>query len=655
MAKHISFGDAVNEAERWAFKLLAEELPVDYVLLTNIEIPTHSGQALEVDALIIGDWGIYVVDVKGYIGRLEAGQHAWSLDGREVDNSLAKANYVARVLAGKIKHKIPVGVYSPWVQGMVFLTGRKGQEISLDKMDDQLSIYTPEKIVSALTKEWGLTAPKKFPVTARQKDHVLETLGQVTIVEQRNNRIQDFTKQKCLFIQQGLEIWQAEYNPGGWTALWLLKLLDVSAFDSKDQHYTHEQKLRDEFFRLQKLAGCAGVPYCAPLIQDGERLVLPIKMPRGVPLSIFKPADHSTYQLLEVLRQSAAALQHIHRRGFTVGNWSENCIFACDEGDIEFIDISNDLTMDDDIHQYACRFLELAKATRQPRIVHWYKVASGGHHLDLDALRCDLSAVIEQGVCDGFEQQVIIETETIIDHHFQLKRCIAKTERSQLWLAEYLQGQFDCALSIYHGADQHWPRISHLYRSLARIYHPHIERALSFGQLPGSSDLYISRIWIKGGSIDETDSFTPEQVRMWLAQILTGLQYLHRMDIFHGAICPRNIICNPVRAVLVNFGVGLDIAAESYSRQYADPDLWAEESEQEKDLYGLVASFIDVFSPDPKADLVSRETIFEQLDAMHPDVFDDALYDGCSQILKFQWTSSAENNYLHLFGLEKPV
>ena len=218
MAKQINFGDAVNDAERWAFKLLADELPDEYVLLTNIEIPTHSGQALEVDALIIGAWGIYVVDVKGYIGRLEAGQHAWSLDGREVDNSLAKANYVARVLAGKIKHKIPVGLYAPWTQGMVFLTGRKGQEISLDKTDDQLSIYTPEQIVSALTKEWGLTAPKKFPVNARQKEHVLETIGQVAVVEQRNNRIQDFTKQKCLFIQQGLEIWQAEYNPGGWTA-----------------------------------------------------------------------------------------------------------------------------------------------------------------------------------------------------------------------------------------------------------------------------------------------------------------------------------------------------------------------------------------------------------------------------------------------------
>ncbi|MGL5391965.1 MAG: nuclease-related domain-containing protein, partial [Shewanella sp.] len=102
MAKHISFGTPVNDAERWAFSLLADELPADYLLLTNVEIPTHSGQAMEVDALVVGEWGVYVVDVKGYMGRLTAGLHAWLLDGRDVDNSLAKANYVARVLAGKL-------------------------------------------------------------------------------------------------------------------------------------------------------------------------------------------------------------------------------------------------------------------------------------------------------------------------------------------------------------------------------------------------------------------------------------------------------------------------------------------------------------------------------------------------------------------------
>ena len=653
MARHISFGDAVNEAERWAFHLLSNELPEDYLLLTNIEIPTHSGQALEVDALVIGQWGIYVVDVKGYIGHLDAGLHAWSLDGRDIDNSLAKANYVARVLAGKIKHKIPVGVYAPWCQGMIFITGRKGKEIEVevDKTDDSLSIYTPEQIVAALTKEWGLTAPRKFQVTEKQKQHVLDTIGQVAIVEKRNNRIQDFVKQKCLFLQHGYEVWQAEYNPGEWSAPWLLKILISTGFESQDLHYTHEQQLRDEFQLLQSLAGCSGVPYCAPLIQDGEQLVLPIKMPKGQPLSVFKPAEHTIYQLLEALKNSAAALQQIHRRGFTVGRWSENCIFVSDDGDVEFIDINNSTTVDDDIIGYAQQFLALTRHTRQPRIHHWFKQASQGRQLDLDLLCCDLAAVIELGICDEEPQPIIIQEKAVIDHHYRLRSCIQKTDRSQLWLSEHIQGQFECGLSIYHQTDECWPELSSLYRSLSKLYHPHIERVLSFGQLPVSHDLYIARAWIKGQSIDELEAYTQGQPRMWLAQILTGLQYLHRLDIFHGAICPRNIICNPVRAVLVNFGVGLDIAAESYSQKYADPNLWAEENGTEKDLYGLVTSFIDVFFPLQSTDQPSREYILKSLDAAGSEFLGDQLFDTCHKVLRFNFTPDLNSSYLTQFGL----
>ncbi|EDQ00124.1 nuclease-related domain-containing protein [Shewanella benthica] len=32
---------------------------------------------MEVDALVIGEWGVFVVDVKGYIGRLDAELHAF--------------------------------------------------------------------------------------------------------------------------------------------------------------------------------------------------------------------------------------------------------------------------------------------------------------------------------------------------------------------------------------------------------------------------------------------------------------------------------------------------------------------------------------------------------------------------------------------------
>ncbi|GIU24151.1 NERD domain-containing serine/threonine-protein kinase [Shewanella schlegeliana] len=651
MARMISFGTPVNDAERWAFSLLADELPEDYILLTNVEIPTKSGQAMEVDALVIGEWGVYVVDVKGYIGRLDAGLHAWSLDGREVDNSLAKANYVARVLAGNVKHKIPVGVYAPWCQGMVFVTGRKGEEIELEKQQGSLSIYTPKQIVAALTTEWGLTAPKKHQVTETQKELVLETIGQVAIVEQRNNKIQDFTKLKCLFIQSGLEVWQAEYNPGEWTAPWLLKVLIPTQFNDSEQSEAHEAQLRREFLRLQSLSGCCGVPYCAPLIQDGEQLVLPIRMPRGVPLNVLESEQKTTYQLLEILRRSVTGLQQIHRRGFTVGGWTSNCIFVSDMGDVEFIDIKDSVSTSEDIKAYAEGFLAIAEQTQQPRIYQWYREAVVGSTTDLDALRSDLSALIDHGVCDTVPEKVEITAGAIVDHHFKLEQFIAATESSQFWRATHMQGQYQCGMSIYSKVEANWPMLSNTYRSLAKVYHPHIEKVLAFGQLPQSEKLFIARAWEYGVSIDELEEIQLGQPLMWFTQLLTGLQYMHQMDIYHGAICPKNIICNPNKAILVNFGIGLDIAASHYACQYADPTLWEVEGDAEKDLYGLVASFIDAMAPDSLKGDLCQQGMIKALEAFDREWFGEALYDVCYKVLNFDLSVHSGMNYLEMFDL----
>ncbi|MGL4474191.1 MAG: NERD domain-containing protein kinase family protein, partial [Shewanella sp.] len=628
---------------------LADELPDDYSLLTNVEIPSRSGQPLEVDALVIGEWGVYVVDVKGYIGRLNAGMHAWSLDGRDVDNSLAKANYVARVLAGKLKYKIPVGVYAPWCQGMVFVTGRKGEEIELEKDDGALSIYTPRQSVEALTQEWGLTAPRKHMITEEQKAMVLDTIGQVAIVEQRNHRIQDFIKLKCLFIQHGLEIWQAEYSPGGWTAPWLLKILTPVEFTEPEQAHAHELTMRDEFARLQSLSGCSGVPYCAPLIQDGEQLVLPIRMPRGVPMNIVEYDRLTTYQLLEILRRSVTGLQQIHRRGFTVGGWAENCVFISAIGDVEYIDIRDNIDSSQDIMAYAKCFLRVAERTHQPRVTAWYRLAARGGTVDIDGLRCDLSALMQQGVCDSLDVAFTIASAAILDNHYELQGFIAKTATSELWQGRHIQGQYPVGISFYRETECHWPSLCSQFVSLSHLYHPSIEKLLAFGQLPKSDDLYIVRAWEDGVSLDELESYEPEQLKIWFVQLLGALQYLHQLDIYHGAICPKNIIVRGGRAILVNFGIGLDIAASHYASQYADPALWLEEGPAEKDLYGLVASMIASISR--HGEEASAKSLLAALVQIQPMFAKSTLYQACEQVLTFRLHVTPGQDYLANFGL----
>ena len=59
MAKRIKVGDPVNVAEAWAFEFLEANLPTEYLLITNVEVPTPNGPLKEVDAIIFGKYAIY--------------------------------------------------------------------------------------------------------------------------------------------------------------------------------------------------------------------------------------------------------------------------------------------------------------------------------------------------------------------------------------------------------------------------------------------------------------------------------------------------------------------------------------------------------------------------------------------------------------------
>ena len=70
MAKHLKIGEPVNAAEAWAFSFLMVNLPPEYLVITNVEVPTPNGLLKEVDAIVFGKYAVYLVDVKGYSGTL---------------------------------------------------------------------------------------------------------------------------------------------------------------------------------------------------------------------------------------------------------------------------------------------------------------------------------------------------------------------------------------------------------------------------------------------------------------------------------------------------------------------------------------------------------------------------------------------------------
>src|SRR5690606_13852104 len=106
MAKHTPIGKPANAAEKWAFNYLLNNLPNTYHLITNVDLYDDRGHPFEVDAVLISDYAVHLIDVKGYQGHLEVGKDVWVFDGHLVENPLSKLNNNARILASRCRKKI---------------------------------------------------------------------------------------------------------------------------------------------------------------------------------------------------------------------------------------------------------------------------------------------------------------------------------------------------------------------------------------------------------------------------------------------------------------------------------------------------------------------------------------------------------------------
>lgn len=615
MAKHIPFATAVNQSESWAFKFLREQLPDDYQLLTNIEIPSHTGQALEVDALVIGQWGVFVVDVKGYTGELEVGQHAWMVDGRPIDNALAKANQVGRILAGNIRQQVPYGEHAPWCQGMVFITGREGSDVHLAKLDERLSIYGPEQIIEALTEDWGSTAKYKHAISPEQRDYVLDTLGQVALVEARSQKLQDFHKDKKLFAHQGVEIWQAHYQRDGLKTDWLLKILIAAEFANQDSYRQACNKLNDQFQRLQALSGCSGVPQCAPLIDDGEQLALPLRRPRGMPIDIFDHASADTHLLLNALRRAATSLQQIHNAGYSVGNWQANQVFISERGEIEFIEIANNLSMSEDLKEFAETFQSWLEYLPSAMLQLWFNAASQGLSSSLDQLRSELSTLLSNTALSNNEPE--------LNQRYDFIEQVRQGDHSEIWRARHRIGGFHCAISVYRDIDKNWLTLNQQYLRLKEFYHPNIERFIELGQSIENQklSLFLSREWIPGNTLRELlGHIIPEQAGHWFDQLCQAMDYLHSFDLHHGGVSLRNIVCSGNKATLVNFGLGLDAIGDQNYRSSISDQIWNIEEPATLDRLALASSFIIALTCQELPERFSPELI-QQLYPKLPEGF----------------------------------
>lgn len=96
-------GAPENDSEALAIRRLGELLPADWLVLHNFEVCTGRGFPYEYDIVVVGDWAVYHMEVKGYRGQIQGDAHRWTLDnGAVYPSPIPLANKKSKILRERI-------------------------------------------------------------------------------------------------------------------------------------------------------------------------------------------------------------------------------------------------------------------------------------------------------------------------------------------------------------------------------------------------------------------------------------------------------------------------------------------------------------------------------------------------------------------------
>lgn len=178
-------GEPVNDGERRVVDRLAEELPDDFFIVPYIQIH-HRDRVDEIDAIIVAPFGVIVVEIKDYSGKVAFEEQQHLVNDERRKNPIHENGGRARRLKGKLTDASTTLRYV-WVTDQVVLA-RSPEELSVDEtiaskvtvLDDAARrLADPEQMLPPHIRRQPLDPPtvlRALRVSGRKREET-ETYG----------------------------------------------------------------------------------------------------------------------------------------------------------------------------------------------------------------------------------------------------------------------------------------------------------------------------------------------------------------------------------------------------------------------------------------------------------------------------------------------
>lgn len=300
-----------NDSERKAIKYLQENLPDDYTVFTNLELPSHGGLPYEYDMIIIGEYAVYSVEVKGYRGEIKGNAFEWELESGAIYRSpIPLANKKAKILGDRLKRYSSV-LDNVWVQSLILMTDDQcrvkindplcSSVVHLSRIKDYILDPANLSVSTKLIKHYKTNIEQaivgQFKPLRRSQDigdyHVLETMG-------KNNLYTTMLAEHRLIPDRKF----------------VLKVYGFNIYDSLELQKKHREWILRDANAIFHLGSHPSIVQAHPPFpwQDNQ-IVFPAEWIEGHSLrSILQDGVYLEYsRKIEIVRQICEGLEYIHQ------------------------------------------------------------------------------------------------------------------------------------------------------------------------------------------------------------------------------------------------------------------------------------------------------------------------------------------------------
>lgn len=680
MARLVHAGEFATEAERIAAEEL-KKLPAHWVVICNKTLPLHNGTSYEMDFVIIADNWVFLLDEKSWRGSIRGNDQFWTRsDGSSAHSPLNKADYIAKVLAGHIRAKVPplAADGRPFVHGGVLLSQASRLPILHDEPRAQGGIFLLSGVVKKL-----LQADQHggCPLISQCRDQIRACLFDLSDRPKIPQRIGLYFVQELVAEKLGARIFDATMDNGDHRIL-IVYEVGTHAPESEDLRAFY---LR-QFDALRALHETGLVPDVHdPFPWSDDFLVLPISPLGGKSLGAI-PFPESREELASELAVAEAAfrgLAQIHNAGiihralgpdavYVVGSGQKPRVaftnfYAARLGDHSIAVSLDEFALQDpyaspaliggyglatpasDTFSLALTFLERMSRLKLtdvrpvpdtpvvvPQLANiWANVAERNAMEELTKLLAEVlnppgaplaAADIVEFIGDLAKRlrvATVIEDHRTLDGRYRVERPLGEgaTARTYLVTDTLTDGLFAVKQLLrpsqdYEDAKKEW-------NALRDIHSPHLPRIYDI--YPAQSDIHVKMEYIAGPTLYNVTNELPWPLDRWwtfACQLLDAIAALEDKGILHRDIKPANIILRDPsgEAVLIDFGFAVPRdhpALAAGSLRYLPPEaLSTSLPPPTMDLYAVATVLFETLTGQKPPEAALRVEDLAEIDAI---------------------------------------